>query len=359
MGTSHCAQQVRLRVLEAKNNSLSRRDVAVVFSLDSLTSLTLDRNNITSLAGVERLANLTFLSARRNNLLTLTRAQRAGQPQGGARAGKAGTTPQYAAMQGKLVSLLLDHNQLAYVEGVLDALADNPASLQHLSLDHNPLSSDLSQEGAAKQTLTAAARKDKAEAEKRTAALLRDLGIDGAVLEQVVSGSGAGGNPEKDKKAYKWRVLQQLPSLATLDGEEVLERMRREAEDMRHRSGIHESVVRAADEYKAMLDSLDKRKEWSVRALQGQQDQIQSVFQDLVRKMATEFSVTIKEVAETIARVDRESRSGRGAGGVDVATRGRVEGMLTHVQDRQKRHLAEYQKKQSLSRIAGGDVGAG
>lgn len=359
METRHCAQQVRLRVLEAKNNSLSRRDVAVVFTLDSLTSLTLDRNNITSLAGVERLANLTFLSARRNNLLTLTRAQRAGQPQGGARAGKAGTTPKYAAMQGKLVSLLLDHNQLPYVEGVLDALADNPGALQHLSLDHNPLSSDLSQEGAAKQTLTAAARKDKAEAEKRTAALLRDLGIDGAVLEQVVSGSGAGGNPEKDKKAYKWRVLQQLPSLATLDGEEVLERMRREAEDMRHRSGIHESVVRAADEYKAMLDSLDKRKEWSVRALQGQQDQIQSVFQDLVRKMATEFSVTIKEVAETIARVDRESRSGRGAGGVDVATRGRVEGMLTHVQDRQKRHLAEYQKKQSLSRIAGGDVGAG
>ena len=199
----------------------------------------------------------------------------------------------------------------------------------------------------------------KAEAEKRTAALLRDLGIDGAVLEQVVSSSGAGGNPEKDKKAYKWRVLQLLPSLATLDGEEVLERMRREAEDMRHRSGIHESVVRAADEYKAMLDSLDKRKEWSVRALQDQQDQIQSVFQDLARKMATEFSVTIKEVAETIARVDRESRSGGGGGGVDVATRGRVEGMLTHVQDRQKRHLAEYQKKQSLSRIAGGDGGAG
>ena len=65
---------------------------------------------------------------------------------------------------------------------------------------------------------------------------------------------------------------------------------------------MQECITSAAQGYAETLHSLAKRKEWSVKALQTQQDQIQDVFTELKSKMQAEFRVTMKEVSHVLAR---------------------------------------------------------
>jgi len=52
-------QLKRLCAIDLSSNLLVSSDIQILFKMSTLTSLTLDKNNITSLEGVERLANLT------------------------------------------------------------------------------------------------------------------------------------------------------------------------------------------------------------------------------------------------------------------------------------------------------------
>ena len=49
----------RLHAIDLSSNLLVSSDIQILFRMSTLTSLALDKNNITSLEGVEQLANLT------------------------------------------------------------------------------------------------------------------------------------------------------------------------------------------------------------------------------------------------------------------------------------------------------------
>jgi len=329
----------RLRTIDASQNSLVSADIQILFKLSTLTTLTLDNNYIRSLEGVERLPNLSSLSARKNYIHTLT------APLSGGKQGEKGKgVMRHAPMLGKLQALHLSSNELREVDEVMDAVVSNSAtSLEHLSIDRNAF-------GLRKEAARAARAGGARETGAARSSAVEALGVDlGAVL-------GDGNLPPADlAQAYKWTVLLRLPNIATLDGEEVLSHQREEAQHIHNHQTLQECITSAAQGYAETLHSLAKRKEWSVKALQTQQDQIQDVFTELKSKMQAEFRVTMKEVASTIKAEDRQRRRAgrRGAGGMitsDVVRR--VEDMMEHVQVRQERHLHTYEEHVPLTRMA-------
>jgi hypothetical protein len=66
------------------------------------------------------------------------------------------------------------------------------------------------------------------------------------------------------------------------------------------------------------MRSLTKRKEWSVKVLRGQQDQIETVFRDLKMRMEMEFKHGGEQIAQTIRMQERESTREKGRFGANV-----------------------------------------
>ena len=117
-------------------------------------------------------------------------------------------------------------------------------------------------------------------------------------------------------------------------------------------------MARAVLEYEVMMDSLSKRKLWSIEALQQQQHQIESVFLDLKRKIEGDFALTLKEVAGALTREQQEALRHSGCTGavgevwsMSRATRERVVSMMEQVHERQSSYVLQYQQRQVLTRV--------
>ena len=234
--------------------------------------------------GIEKLPALKHLSAVSNDIRTLTLKEKpGGVAAGGGEAGAGNPAgvrregDRYPAMSSVLESLYLAKNDIASLEEVLGAVAKAGSSLQHLSLAGNPLArADLASPrdargqpgnasapppllraggGAGRAGGGADARNDgggggappregdalgvggqgdavgpgPAGAES----VLRELDVD---VAGMVGRKGAG----EEAQSYKWRVLALMPSLKTMDGEEIVTRMREEALDLENRRSIKE-----------------------------------------------------------------------------------------------------------------------
>ncbi len=109
--------------------------------------------------------------------------------------------------------------------------------------------------------------------------------------------------------------------------------------------------MRAANTYDDIMRSLTKRKEWSVKVLRGQQDQIETVFLDLKMRMEMEFKHGGEQIAQTIRMQERESTREKGRFGANVLapnTREIVETTVGNMQDSQTLHVRHYERNANL-----------
>ena len=233
--------------------------------------------------GIEKLAALKHLSAADNDIRTLTLEERpVGVAAGGGEAGAghaAGAVGRGGAanpaMSSVLESLYLAKNDIASLEEVLGAVANASSTLLHLSLAGNPCARAnaasprdkgaplgnarvpplLLRAGAAAGVGVDARNNrgggvvspreggargvgERGDASglagpEAAQSVLRELDVD---VAGMVGGKGAG----EEARSYKWRVLVLLPALMTLDGEEIVTRMREEAQDIHNRLSLKE-----------------------------------------------------------------------------------------------------------------------
>lgn len=232
-----------LTKLDLSYNKLA--GISPIFPLTNLTVLDVTANRLKSLEGVEALPKLRVLLAKKNRLRHVTPELTPKDALGDfkrLRSDMANVVRTWATLPKSLTELDVSSNEIADAQLILGPLKPVASSLLSLSLRGNPF----------------------------------------------------------PMEGIRWSIIEAHRGLKRLDGQELQSKLLQRLEAMHRVDDINKALQQTKEAIANQLRQQERRKDWSLRSLRIQEEQVDTMYFKLKGKLEAEYEMAAAEVAAIV-----------------------------------------------------------